>query len=475
MFAWRSSRLFAFVLLLVALVIGGWLRFHRLARINMNGDEGASWIAASASSVKQVARIEHEIDPGKFALYDVMLHEWITVFGGSLYTMRAMSATLGMIAMVLLFGATREVWHSLTDVADGHVPGPAGELAGAFAALLYAINLTMVVSDRTMRMYPLTMCAELLQIIFFVRAQRRGGILNYGGVAIFTATMFAANFSSIFLLATEGLWLGWLLLRKLWDEPSRRLAVFRPSCAVAAGIAILLPSLPGAIVSSQGAMKVGAYEWLKLQPISWPYTTLRDSTGNSTIFWILMALAAFGVWRKWHSGRIVAQFLAGWAIGPLLAVMAVSYFIHPLEYPRYVLISFVGMFAFASLGAAALRSAVLVIALTVLLICLAVGPVDYQLRHPYEAAWQDATLLASRLTSRGQQIAVLPPYCVDVVRFYMPAQRRAGVVPMDDQCAQAPVLILSGREITPLKTVEAAEACYPRVIAKLKLVEVRAR
>ena len=77
--AWRSTRLFALVLVLIAIVIGAYLRFHRLARVDMNGDEGASWAAASAPSVQQVAKIEQQLDPGKFALYDVMLHEWIGV------------------------------------------------------------------------------------------------------------------------------------------------------------------------------------------------------------------------------------------------------------------------------------------------------------------------------------------------------------------------------------------------------------
>src|SRR5437879_6069785 len=93
--AWRSTRLFAFVLLAVALIVGAHLRFHRLARFDMSGDEGASWAAASAPSLQQVADIERRGDPGKLALYDVLLHEWIADFGDSLFAMRAMSAALG--------------------------------------------------------------------------------------------------------------------------------------------------------------------------------------------------------------------------------------------------------------------------------------------------------------------------------------------------------------------------------------------
>jgi hypothetical protein len=472
--AWRGTRRFALVLLLVAIVIGVDLRFHRLARVDMNGDEGASWAAASAPTVRQVARIERYSDPGKFALYDVVLHEWIAVFGDSLFAMRAMSATLGVIAIFLLFVAVREIWRSLASEPDSAATST-GELAGAFAALLYATNLDMVLSDRTMRMYPLMMCADLLQIIFFVRAQRRGGILNYAGVAIFTAAMFAANFTSVFLIAAEGVWLGWLLLAKLWDAPSRRLAVFGPGCALATGIAILVPSLAGGFVSSQRAVSMEIIDWIKQQPVWWPYTTLKDSIGSDTLFWIFVALAVFGVWRKWRSGRVATQFVAVWMTVPLLAIMAVSYCIHPLEFPRYVFISFVGMFAFAAIGAASVRSAVFRMALVVLVLYLSVGPVRYQVAHPYEAAWRDAIQLAKQLTPQGEKVAIYPYYNINVVRFYMPPERRDAAVGMDDKCGQAPVLILTGRDMIPKEELATVEACYPRLVAAFKLVEVRGR
>jgi hypothetical protein len=193
------------------------------------------------------------------------------------------------------------------------------------------------------------------------------------------------------------------------------------------------------------------------------------------LFWILVALAAYGVWRQWRSGRLAVEFFAFWTAGPMLAVMTVTYLIHPLEFPRYVLISFVGMFALAALGAASVRFTALSIALAILLIHLSIGPVHDRVRHSDEVAWRDATRLATIRTTKGEQVAVIPPYCVNVVRFYMPSERRDTAVAMMDQCGQAPVLILSGRNFVPPERIAIAKACYPRVIAKLNLVEVRAR
>ena len=475
---WRSTRFFAFVLVVIALIVGAHFRFHRLARYDMSGDEGASWAAASAPSAEQVGNLERHLDPGKLALYDLILHEWIGIFGDSLFGMRALSAALGTVAIVLVFIAVREVCLSLVDEPDEAAHSVA-ELAGAFAALIYATNLEMVLSDRIVRMYPLVMCAELLQITFFIRAHRRGGVLNYVGIAVFTAAMVAGNFTSFFLIAAEALWLGWRLLATRWDRPSRELAVLRPACALAAGIAILTPWLPGAFVSSRRAVvKWGAIDWIKPQPISWPYLTLRNSADNDTLFWIFVALAAFGVWRQWRSARLVAEFFTVWMVGPFLAVLAVTYLIHPLEFPRYVLIAFVGMFALTAFGAASVPSTALRIVLVVLLIHLSVGPVRDRVRHSDQPAWRDATLMAEKITPRGRRIAVFPPYCINVVRFYMPRERSDDITNAGGKkwkCGDTSVLIMSGFDTSSPAEIAELDACYPRTLAELPLVQVRSR
>jgi hypothetical protein len=467
--AWRSTRLFAFVLLAVALIVGAHLRFHRLARYDMSGDEAASWAAASARSVWQVAQIERQLDPGKLALYDVTLHEWIGFFGDSVFAMRAMSAGLGTMAIILVFITVCEVYRSLADEKAACF----AELTGAFAALLYATNLQMVLSDRMVRMYPFVMCAELLQITFLVRAQRRGGILNYIGVALFTAVMIASNFTATFLVAAEASWLGWLLLAKLWNSHSHGLAVFRPTCAIAVGMVILMPWARNAFISSQRSMTW--LDWIKLQPITWPFAVLRGSTGDSTLFWIFVALSSFGIWRQWRSARSVVEFFTMWMVGPILAVMAVTYLIHPLEFPRYVLTAFVGMFAFAALGVASLGSTALRLSLAIMLIDLSVGPVHRWVRQSHEAAWRNGTLLAVQQSMRGEQIAVFPSWCVNVVRFYTPPERREDVTETGAQCGAAPVLVMSGIDMFPPAVIGKIDACYPRNLADLPFIQVRSR
>jgi hypothetical protein len=466
---WSSERLFAWALLVAALILGLQLRLFQLARWDMNGDEGASWAAASVPSVHKVVVTQQQLDPGKLALYDIILHGWIEVFGGSLFAMRALSVVLGVISLLLVFIAVREICHALGDLPDSF-----GEAAGAFAALIYATNLTMVLSDRTVRMYPLVMAAELLQITFFCRAQRRGSLANYVGVAIFTAAMIAANFTSSFLIVAEALWLQCLLLAKEAGFRAGGLMALGPTIAVVAGIALLTPMLTGALASSANAVQVGYINWIKLQPISWPYTTLRDGVGGYTLFWTFIILGAFGLWQQWRSGPLASAFFALWTIGTILSAVALSYSIRPVESQRYVIIAFIGMFAFAGVGAASVRNTLLRLLLALLIIHFTIHPVHRWLRHSHEAAWREATRVALE-DSSGTSISVVPSYAVNVVRYYLPPDSRNMAAGVDFGCGSGRVLILTGLQWVPADQVMKMENCYPRVAKILYEVQVRLR
>lgn len=470
--AWRSKRLFALVLLTVAVVVGAHLRFHRLTLADMNGDEGFSWAEATAPSLLAVIKAQQNLDPGKLAFYEILLHGWIRVFGDSLFAMRALSAALGTISIVLLFVAVREVCLCLADEPN---EGTA-ELAGAFAAFVMATNVRMVLSSRLVRMYPLMLACALVQIVFLVRAQRKGGLFDYAGLAIFTALMVAANFSAAFLLVAEALWMGALLLGKWTGARAGKLAIFRPGFAVLGGFGLLVAiTLTGAGSSGARAVAAGTYSWIKLQPVTWPYKVLRDSTGNQKLFGILVALGVFGLWRQWRTARLVPGFLALWMMGPVLTAFAVTYLLLPLEFYRYVFIAFAGMFAFAGLGAASVPTTTLRIALAVLLIHLALHPTRFALKHPYQASWQKAVAVAAEQSSPDGRIGVFPDYCDNVVRFYLAPARRRDVRGVTGCAAPANVLLLTGRGIESDAKIAALDKCYPHLVKRLFLVEVRSR
>ena len=468
----RSPRLFAFALLTLAVILGAFYRFHRLARWDMNGDEGIAWAAVIRPTLRDVGAAFWQFENGgKLPLFDSLLHEWVRIFGDSLFAMRAMSAALGTLAIVLLFIAVRESSRCL----GGEAAIEAGEVGGAFAALIYALNLTIVVSDRTAREFPLLTVVELAQIIFFVRAQRGSAWTDYLGIAVFTALMLPINYTASFLLASEALWLGIISIAR-WAGSARaaEVRIFRTGFAVIGGIALLAPLLPGVFISSRSAVQHNAVSWIQLQPPAWPYTVFRDVAGSPRLFELLGVLIAFGLFSQWRSGRLAWGFLATWMLGPVLAVYLVTYLIQPMEFPRYVLIAFVGMFALAGFGAGSVRSTVVRIVLAAAIVHLSTPSIHNWMKVLRDGAWREATALADRFAAGGQ-IAVCPPVNLNVVRFYLPPERRRDAVEMTRKCGSAEVVILSGRGVVSNDEIGAAEACYPRVIARLQLVEVRAR
>ena len=112
--------------------------------------------------------------------------------------------------------------------------------------------------------------------------------------------------------------------------------------------------------------------------------------------------------------------------------------------------------------------------LAVLIVHLSTPSIHNWVKVLRDGAFREATALAARSAAVGQ-IAVCPPVNLHVVRFYLGPQRRGDAVGMKRECSPAPVVILSGRGIAPSEEIASAEACYPRVLARFNLVEVRAR
>src|SRR5271156_5079381 len=204
------ARAQALTLLALALILGAGLRCYRLGTAELTADEAASWAGATAPDLRTVIERQRMLDPGKLALYDVALHEWVGLNGDSVGSMRALSATLGTIVIALVFAATREL---LLDLG-GAVEIRRAELSAALAALIAAVNLTLVDQARTARMYPLTLALELAQIVCFLRAvsarsERPSRVASLVGIAVFSAFAIASNFTASLLIAAEAMWLGW--------------------------------------------------------------------------------------------------------------------------------------------------------------------------------------------------------------------------------------------------------------------------
>src|SRR6266849_7136893 len=181
------------ILFCVALLLGSVLRFFRLGSRELSIDESLSWFAAAAPSLTDLLRIQHGVDSGKLAIHELALRGWMHMFGESEAALRAMSALIGSLSIVMVFILALEILSAVSateteDRRQGRI-----YLIAAASALLFAVGLPAVEIARQARMYSMMQAWILAQVIFILRARRLGGLANYTGLSIFTAIAVAAD------------------------------------------------------------------------------------------------------------------------------------------------------------------------------------------------------------------------------------------------------------------------------------------
>lgn len=460
----------AVALLVLAVVVGSLLRFSNLGGSEMSADEGASWAAASASSVSQVLQLQPRLNPGKLALHEIALHGWIRLFGDGLAAMRALSALAGALGIVTVFFLVRELLR-LGD-AISHRPKEKEESAetpsdvlAAFAALLFAVNLVFIKYAQEARMYSVALLCALIQVACFLRSLHRPTPVVLIFAALFTALAIASTFTMILILAPEVLWLAYLA--RLRHEATCRRAAF-VVLALTSGLALLIPPAIIYLHARAYAPPLLAYAWSSTPPLWAPLSMFNKATG-SIAFPVALALALWGIARGWRQQRDAVVFLLLWMLVPPVLVLAGSYLIRPGFVERYTLASFVPFFLLVALGISSVRGVPVQSALLALVAVLAVGH-DYSYRrHAHDVQWCEAVRAATGTT--GRTIVVAPPYAADVVRYYLRDSRSDWSLEAGNT-QSASVAIVADSGVSPAEAAHIAAAC-PRLLMRLRGVIVR--
>ncbi len=473
------SRGRALALLAFAIGAGAILRFYRLDALEMSADEGASWAAAAAPSLGAVMHAQVALNPGKAGLHDLTLHLWMRAFGDGLYAMRALSATAGVIAILLIFAFTRELLAPPNDNESlGAFTVADRDLAAALAATLFAVNLVMVKYAREARMYPLEIAALLAMAVCLMRAMNRGGAANHAGVAIFAALALAAHLTALAALGAMGLWLAYVMIRdrREWGiakAPARRALI--NLIAIAAGAALLAPLAPAVVGSAAHAEEIGAINWIRRPPWWAPFALFNKASGTFA-FPLYAALAGWGVVYGWRRGRERMLFALLWMWAPPLVALAASYGLRPLFVERYLVTVFVPFLILAALGIVALRPPLARAAAIALAVGLALGHVAAWSRKPHDAQWREAAETALARSGADGAIVVAPGYAANVVCYYL-RDRPGGarVLPAPPAAADGARVAIVGEQGAAPATVAVLRARYPRIVARARGVVVRER
>ncbi len=457
--------------MIVALAVGALLRFYDLGALEMSADEGASWGAASAPSVADVIARQAAFNLGKLPIHDLMLHGWINVFGSSLPAMRAMSAALGVISILLVYFVAIEMFSS-DESAELTFDRNQIRFVAALSAIVFAVSLIAIKYAREARMYPLMLAVVLAQVAMFLRSLRRGGLVNCFLLAILTALAVGSHFSAVLVPATEGLWLIGLMIRHGWHPRSDRTRrAWLVAMALGAGGCLLVPTMLSSFRATAPSASVNILNWIKLPPFYAPFALFNKATG-SFAFPVLAALAIWGSVRGWRRGtRDAIAFALLWMWAPPILMMIASYTLTPIFVERYALSCFVPFFILAALGIFELPGQLYRASALAIVIALSLGHIHSYQRKPHDAQYREAVAAADAALKPGEAMTVVPAYAIEVVRYYLPPDHLDRAMRHDPKSQTPAVLIIADQNLAP-GAFEKYRQIYPQVVMHLRGIEV---
>ena len=137
------------LLLLLILALAAGLRFYNLGSQSLWSDEGNSAALATRSLVQIAQDAAHDIHP---PLYYWLLRLWTTVFGLSEFALRSLSAVLGTLLVLVIYGLGARLFNRTTGLA---------------AAFIAAIAPFQVYYSQEARMYILVALEGALAALLF--------------------------------------------------------------------------------------------------------------------------------------------------------------------------------------------------------------------------------------------------------------------------------------------------------------------
>lgn len=411
------------MLFCVALVLGSVLRFFRLGSRELSIDESLSWYAAAAPSVTDLLHIQHGVDSGKLAVHELALRGWMHMFGESEAAIRAMSALIGSLSIVLVFILALEILPAVTIVDTEDPPQGRIYVIAALSALLFAVGLPAVEIARQARMYSMMQAWILAQVIFLFRARRLGGLANYVGLCIFTAIAVATNFTALLVLGSEGLWLIYLFVRDARKAESVRSGTaWRLAAAIVVAMVLLLP-FSGGFQNGAVGLERGDFNWIR-PPGRWePFATFENGLG-SWPFPLFLLLAILGGVRMWRTHRDEAVLALTWILLPPIALFAGSYLFTPMLVTRYLISSFVPLFILTAIGIQSLPSEKYRALALIAIVSLCVLRVSSDLRTG-DDRWRRACELALAHDGPERRVGACHDYYL--VSYYIGAPQRDAV------------------------------------------------
>ncbi|MGQ9492178.1 MAG: glycosyltransferase family 39 protein [Anaerolineae bacterium] len=230
--------------LFVLIVLVGFLwRFAGLGKESIWLDEATSLIIARMDLRSEVAWAAADIHP---PLYYFALHVWLGA-GETEYSVRALSAVLGVLAVAILYALGRELFDSRV---------------GLLSALLLALSPLHIWCSQEARMYAMVATMSLLSSYLLFLALKKGRTSYWLGYVLVSTVALYTHYFMVFVLLFHNLFIPYWL----WQNKSAKDIRLKWLVAELAIFLAFLPWLP--ILCRQASVRGRGWVERSLRPPS---------------------------------------------------------------------------------------------------------------------------------------------------------------------------------------------------------------
>lgn len=234
-------------------LLGFFLRVHRIGEQRVWWDEGWSVWAARFPAADILRQTGHDVHP---PLYFELLHLWRLLSGDGEAGLRLLSAFLGTLTIALTYALGRRM-------ARGTLSPGGATLAGTLAALFLAVSRFAIAWSQEIRMYAL---ASLLAVLAVWAARRMWQRRRPIDAALYVAAI-GAGLYTLYLFAPV-----WAAINVAWlwvwaHADDRRREFLRWVGLQAVAVALFLPWLSyasGGFLSTASATPIGLFDFLHI-------------------------------------------------------------------------------------------------------------------------------------------------------------------------------------------------------------------
>ena len=406
--AFKADVLLSLISAMLVLLLGTWLRFHRIEAQSLWYDEGNTAQMTFRAPGDIVRAAGADIHPPGYYL---AVTGWSQVVGSSEFALRAFSAFAGIALLGFLYSLGQKYW---------------GSTGGLLAAFLGAVHPALVYYSQEARMYMLATVLGAVSVLLCGKLLGRCGIcrdrkLYYAYMMVAAAGLYSHYTFSFVLVA-----INMAVLWRIWQSSTINTgpAIMRWSVLQLGALILYVPWLPTAIRhlttwpaarTQMPLLEAGAeiWHWLALGPTIEMTEAVAGAAG-------ILVLAAAGV----VLGRSAVASL--WLIVPAVLTLALGLFSE--AFAKFLLLGVPAVALLAAGGTVSLmrgtRANARVIAVLVLALVLGfTGKALVNLYTNPDFYRDDYRTIAGKLYNAhhpGDAILLNAPNQIEVFSYYYP-------------------------------------------------------